>query len=232
LVLWGRITTQNGKDYLIAEGSNDPLLTVSGSVQSDAKYYYSLDGVKWVDLQAVDGETASRAGTIAAILVGDPTKAYEVSEVDPNQPPKPVGEEEGGGGGEDEGPKMLVFQIPELAVLRHRLDTINSTCGVIPVSSLIPNAMSKLVSNRLFTGVSYPDKLESYTHRNVAPGSATLADDLRGTWSVNYDPFKQIAAVRSLLYPGYTFYYAGHEATWGSFYHGDGTRNNELIFML
>jgi radial spoke head protein 9 len=120
---------------LIAEGSNDPLLTVSGSVQSDAKYYYSLDGVKWVDLQAVNGETASRAGTIAAILVGDPTKAYEVSEVDPNQPPKPVGEEEGGGGGEDEGPKMLVFQIPELAVLRHRLDTINSTCGVIPVVS-------------------------------------------------------------------------------------------------
>ena len=50
--------------------------------------------------------------------------------------------------------------------------------------------------------------------------------------SVNYDPFKQVAAVRSLLFPGYTFYYAGHEATWGAFYHGDGTRNNDLIFML
>ena len=50
--------------------------------------------------------------------------------------------------------------------------------------------------------------------------------------SVNYDPFKQVAAVRSLLYPGYTFYYAGHEATWGALYAGDGTRNNDLLFML
>ena len=124
-------TMPSPQDYLIAEGSNDPLLTVSGVVQSDAKYYYSLDGVKWVDLQAINGETASRAGTIVSILVGDPTKVYEVSEVDPDQPPKAVEEE--GAGGEDEGPKMLVFQIPELAVLRSRLDNINATCGVIPV---------------------------------------------------------------------------------------------------
>ena len=50
--------------------------------------------------------------------------------------------------------------------------------------------------------------------------------------SVNYDPFKQVAAVRSLLFPGYTFYYAGQEATWGALYFGDGVRNNDLIFML
>ena len=49
---------------------------------------------------------------------------------------------------------------------------------------------------------------------------------------MNYDPFKQVAAVRSLLFPGYTFYYAGHEATWGALYVGDGVRNNDLIFML
>ena len=50
--------------------------------------------------------------------------------------------------------------------------------------------------------------------------------------SVNYDPFKQVAVVRSLLFPGYTFYYAGHDCTWGALYMGDGVRNNDLIFML
>ena len=48
--------------------------------------------------------------------------------------------------------------------------------------SVVPNAMNRIVSNRLFPGVSYPDKLESYSHRTIAPGKATLADDLRGTW--------------------------------------------------
>ncbi len=92
--------------------------------------------------------------------------------------------------------------------------------------------MNRIVSNRLFPGVAYPEKLESYTHRSTPPSGRSLAADLRGTWSVNYDPFKQVAAVRSLLFPGYTFYYAGHDATWGALYVGDGRRNDDLIFML
>lgn len=38
--------------------------------------------------------------------------------------------------------------------------------------------------------------------------------------------------LRSLLWPGYFFYYAANELTWGSMYIGDGLRNNDLIFML
>ncbi|GAX85017.1 hypothetical protein CEUSTIGMA_g12438.t1 [Chlamydomonas eustigma] len=230
LTLWGKITTQNGKDYLLAEGSNEPLLTVDGHVQFDAKYYFSLDGVKWVDLQAIDQSTSQRAAQVKSTLIGDPAKAYEVVEDDPNAPPAPTEPAEGEEAAE--GPKKLVFQIPELAVLRYRLDSINTTCGVIPVNSVLPNAMNRIVSNRMFPGISYPEKLESYTHRNTPPSGPTLAADLRGTWSVNYDPFKQISAVRSLLYPGYTFYYAGHDATWGAMYVGDGNRNDDLIFML
>lgn len=58
------------------------------------------------------------------------------------------------------------------------------------------------------------------------------AQDLRGTWAVQYDAFKGVAQVRSLLFPGYFFYYAANELTWGSLYVGDGLRNNDLIFML
>jgi radial spoke head protein 9 len=38
--------------------------------------------------------------------------------------------------------------------------------------------------------------------------------------------------VRSLLYPGYHFYYSAHDLTWGGLYSGDGLRNDDLIFML
>ena len=48
--------------------------------------------------------------------------------------------------------------------------------------SVVANAMNRIVSNRLFPGVAYPEKLESYTHRTTPPGGATLAADLRGTW--------------------------------------------------
>mmetsp|Transcript_3866 Transcript_3866/g.8287 ORF Transcript_3866/g.8287 Transcript_3866/m.8287 type:complete len:276 (+) Transcript_3866:155-982(+) len=230
LVLWGKVLTLNGKDYLIAEGYNDPLLK-NQSVVFEAKYFYSQDGVKWVDLQAVDAETAVRAGTIRSILSGDATKLFEVQEDDPNAPPPPAeGEEEAAG--EEEGPKKLVFQIPELAILRVMIDSINATCGVVPAGSMLPDALNRIVVNRLYAGAAYPEKLESYTHRTTLPGGPTLAADLRGTWSVNYDPFRGIAVVRSLLYPGYTFYYTSHDNTWGALYVGDGLRNNDLIFML
>mmetsp|Transcript_76183 Transcript_76183/g.154405 ORF Transcript_76183/g.154405 Transcript_76183/m.154405 type:complete len:277 (+) Transcript_76183:132-962(+) len=231
LVLWGKVTTLNGKDYLLAEGFNEPVLGIGGEVTYDSKFYFSVDAVKWVDLPAIDDETSKRAATIDSILTGDVAKAYEVQEDDPNAPPAPAEGEEPPADGED-GPKKLTFSIPELAVLRQRIDAINSACGVVPVNALQPNATNRIVPNRLFTGVAHPDKLESYAHRTVAPGGRTLAADLRGTWAVNYDPFRQVAAVRSLLFPGYTFYYSGHDASWGALYCGDGLRNDDLIFML
>jgi hypothetical protein len=37
---------------------------------------------------------------------------------------------------------------------------------------------------------------------------------------------------RSLIYPGYSFYYDNRGLTWGGFYCGDGLRNFDLVFML
>eukprot|EP00798_Chlamydomonas_sp_ICE-L_P025360 gene25360-11022_t len=214
LTLWGRFTTQNGKDYLIAEGHNDALLHGS-KVQFDAKYFYSQDGVKWVDLQAVDAETSKRASTIRTLLMGDPSKVHEIQEDDPNAPRPAVGED-GEPIPDEEGPKKLAFQIPELAVLRTKIDSINATCGVIPVGALQADALNHVVPNKLFSGAPNPEKLESYMHRTLAPGGPTLAQDLRGVWSLHYDPFKSVATLRSLLYPGYFFFFNAYEATWGS----------------
>ena len=212
------------QDYLIAEGGNEPQLTLHGQVHTDRKYFYSQDGAKWVDLQAIDAATTDRAATITTILIGDLAKQYEVA--DSNAPAPAEGED---------APKGFV--IPELAVLRQRVDAVNASCGVEPVGSTIINGQNKVVPNRLFAGLSFPEKLESYAHRPEASGvardlSKTLADDLRGTWSVHYDPFKQQAVVRSLLFLGYSLYYNGADNAWGALYQGHGLRNNDLIFML
>mmetsp|Transcript_22372 Transcript_22372/g.66658 ORF Transcript_22372/g.66658 Transcript_22372/m.66658 type:complete len:280 (-) Transcript_22372:174-1013(-) len=234
LSYWGKVTTLNGKDYMICEGYNDLLLGLGGEITVDSKFYYSIDGVKWMDLPAIDGATASRAANINALLAGDAAKAYHVEEDGPIQTAS--GEDTKDPAAEPgEGERVetkLTFSIPELAVLRQRVDAINTACGVIPVNAFQPNAANRIELNRLFSGVAHPDKLESYMHRSVAPGGRTLASDLRGSWAINYDPFRQIAAVRSLLFPGYTFCYSGHDAMWGSLYCGDGICNNELMFML
>lgn len=231
LTLWGKIVSQNGRDYLIAEGGNEPLINLTGAVQSDKKYFYSQDGVKWVDLQAIDSTTADRAAKVTSILTGDVAKQYIIFEEDPNAPAAPPAGEEGGG--EEEGaPKGKEYQLPELAVLRTRIDAINAACGVQPLGASIVNGSNRVVPNRLFPGLAFPEKLESYVHRTVAPGGKTLGDDLRGTWSVQYDAFKQQAVVRSLLFLGYTFYFSGQDLSYGSLYTGFGLRNDDLIFML
>lgn len=106
------------------------------------------------------------------------------------------------------------------------------TNPLCPQHALVPNATNQVVPNRMFTGLSYPDKLEAYMHRTTAPGGPTLAQDLRGSWSLQFDPFKKVATVRSMVWPGYTFFYNAHEMVWGALYYGDGVRNDDLIFML
>ncbi len=88
----------------------------------ETKYFYSQDGARWSDLQPVDAETVKRAGRIKGQLSGDPAKNYELEEKDLNAPPP----------GEDEEEKKLVFQIPELSVLRYRVDSIVSATSIIP----------------------------------------------------------------------------------------------------
>ncbi len=252
------------QDYLVAEGHNDPLFK-DGRVHWDAKYYFSQDGVKWADLVAIDSPTASKADKVKALLSGDPSKVFELEEKDPQAAAAVAASAaEGEAAGGEEGPKPIIIQVPELALLRHRIDSINAATGVVPVvrvlllparvvlpsyrspqrdvpqgvsnthpqNALLPDAHNRVVANRLFTGVAYPEKLESYTHRTASPEGPTLAQDLRGAWSLHYDPFKKVATCRNLVWPGYAFYYNAHDLTWGAAYLGDGLRNDDLIFML
>ncbi len=95
----------------------------NGVVTYETKYFYSQDGARWSDLQPVDAETATRCARIKGYLSGDAAKNYELEEKDPNAPEPAEGEDE---------VKPLVFQVPELSVLRYRVDSITGATSVIP----------------------------------------------------------------------------------------------------
>lgn len=209
---------------MIAEGTTESTYDSEAKrVSIHARLFYSQDAVKWIDLQAVSKEAFARILKNKSLLTGDASTVFTISE----DGTATAAEEEAGDDAEGKGAKFT-----ELEVLRARVDAINAATGVVPVGCTVLDALNRVVPNRLFGGVPYPEKLEAYMHRTSPPGGATLAADLRGTWSVQSDPFKSVAICRSLLWPGYFFYYNGHELTWGSMYYGNGIRNNDLVFML
>jgi hypothetical protein len=62
--------------------------------------------------------------------------------------------------------------------------------------------------------------------------AGTSPQDVRGSWTLHHDSFKGVTTLRSLLWPGYCFYYNARDLTWGGLYLGSGVRNNDLVFML
>lgn len=64
------------QDYLIAQGVGK--LMPGQSPHTALKNSFSQDGVKWIDLEALSQETASKAANLSGMLSGEPAKAYTV----------------------------------------------------------------------------------------------------------------------------------------------------------
>lgn len=141
------------QDYLIAEGYNSGY--VKGQKTTfDNQWFYSQDGVKWVDLPAVDAPTAERAIKLRTLLTGDSANETTIEEADPaaaDLPPPAEGEE---------GPPKLTFIITELQRLRVLVDAIAGATSIMPKGCLILDDKNRLVPNKLWSGADYPEKLE------------------------------------------------------------------------
>lgn len=96
--------------------------------------------------------------------------------------------------------------------------------GPAPIGPPILSPPIPVLLSRLHSGTKINPK-PNPTHPNPNGGDASCR-------SVQYDPFKQQAVVRSLLFLGYTFYFSGQDLSYGALYSGFGLRNNDLIFML
>ncbi len=65
-------------------------------------------------------------------------------------------------------------QISELQRLRYIVDAISADTCVVPKGSVRVDASGKVVKHENFSGISYPDKLESYLHGMVSSPCAEL----------------------------------------------------------
>lgn len=57
-------------------------------------------------------------------------------------------------------------------------------------------------------------------------------DEVKGSWSIQLDPTKTIANVRSLLWPGYYAVHKSDSDLYGGIYIGNGKKNADLPFMI
>ena len=229
------------QDFIIAEGDCDAAKVYGTTVTYEPKLFFSQDGAAWVDLPSIDAATAARALKVRGTLSGDPAYQWPA-------PPPPAAAAAGAGAGAaapdggaaDDADAAARRPVPEVARLRAIVDAISAHASVEPAGCRVPDGRGRLVANRLFGGGAHPPaKLEAYARRGDAltPG-ASLARDVRGSWAVHADGGgggsggSSVVALRSLVYPGYSFFFDARRLTWGGFYCGDGARNDDLVFML
>eukprot|EP00793_Prasinoderma_coloniale_P003278 PRCOL_00005913-RA len=228
LSLVGKVLAASGSDYLLAQGSVEGGYMFEDKSVVTTKLFYSIDAVKWMELEAAAPSTQENAAKITVSFTGDVTHVYTVRQ------PKPVVEDSGDAA--EEG--FEEFEVSELDRLAATAEALASAVGdVAPVGAVVLNATDNFVANKLFSGVAHPDKLDSYMHLSQGPASGpnapnSLAKDTRGSWAVQYDAFSRTATLRSLLWPGFVFFLNNDSGAYGSLYVGSGMKNEDLPFMI
>ena len=60
-----------------------------------------------------------------------------------------------------------------------------------------------------------------------------VTEDLpKGLWTVQNDESRKNAVVRSLMWPGFSFFHKKQSQKFGNLYIGDGLKNADLHFMI
>lgn len=167
------------QDYLIAEGYNSGYVR-DGKTTFETRYFYSQDGVKWVDLPPVDGPTTERAKKIRTLLTGDTANQTTIEEADPNAadlPPAAEGEEGAG---------KLTFVITELQRLRVMVNSIAKATSVLPKGCKVLDAQNRLVTNKLWEVRAAGTPALLLCNDRVLNGCSNNASRLHCCWFVNY----------------------------------------------
>nr|XP_054969617.1 radial spoke head protein 9 homolog isoform X4 [Pan paniscus] len=144
-------------------------------------------------------------------------------------------------------------QIKEETRLVSVIDQIDKAVAIIPRGALFKTPFGPTHVNRTFEGLSLSEakKLSSYFHfrEPVELKNKTLLEkaDLdpsldfmdslehdipKGSWSIQMERGNALVVLRSLLWPGLTFYHVPHTKNYGYIYVGTGEKNMDLPFML
>ncbi|XP_034964084.1 radial spoke head protein 9 homolog isoform X1 [Zootoca vivipara] len=230
--LWGRIQGTRGA-YYIAEG-------VGPDRAGARSRLYSLNCVEWSLLPPPNDEFTALTSVLKGRFQGDPSYEYEHYEK----------KEEGERPYEEEAATNL---IKEEVRLVSAIDQIDKAVGIVPRGAYIKSPLGPVHENRNFEGLSLAEakKLSSYFHftEPVNLKNKTLLEkaDLdpaidfldslehdipKGSWSIQFERGGRVVVLRSLLWPGLTFYHVPNTKQHGYIYFGNAEKNLDLPFML
>lgn len=143
--------------------------------------------------------------------------------------------------------------ITELDRLAFVVNEIERQCHLVPEGSVKLTPLHELRRNEAFTGLSKEDAsdLSKYVHFRRVEFKDKIDqmerddsvfrhdfldvvnnDPIKGSWTLHLDTSGSVANIRNLLWPGYYAYHKVGTELHGSFYFGDGRKNNDLPFML
>uniref|UniRef100_A0A4W3H155 Radial spoke head protein 9 homolog n=1 Tax=Callorhinchus milii TaxID=7868 RepID=A0A4W3H155_CALMI len=221
--LWGKILGLNA-DYLVAQG-------VEKDELYNRKTLYCLNYMDWKLLPPATDEMITNCSVIKGRFMGNPAYEYESGDV----------KKMTGGGVTKDSHSVRVTE-------RHNKDV-----AIIPRGAFIKTPTEDYISiNRVFKGLSHSEagKLRSYLHftepKELKKKSLLeraeldmsidfldcVEDDiLKGSWSVQYDR-GALVVIRSLLWPGYSFFHVPNTSKFGSMYMGLAEKNIDFPFMV
>ena len=216
-LFWGKFTTTRGYDYYIARAYNGTK-RVEGQVvvNPGSKFYYSRDGMNWLDIEPISDETRSRAAMVDEWFTGDPSHVFNV----PQPVPEPEAKEETGEDGdqneeeanEEEQVPLKSWEIKESDVMQCRIDAINAATALAPEGMFVTDPYGNHRPNPAFF-VKHPEQLSSYSAPSGNLGAATP-----GKWGIRHDAFRRLTTIRSFEYPGFFAFYSGVSNTVGNLY--------------
>ncbi|KAM7136285.1 radial spoke head protein 9 homolog isoform 10-T10 [Molossus nigricans] len=239
VLFWGRILGLVS-DYYIAQGLSEDHL-------APRKTLYSLNCMEWSLLPPATEEMMVQTSVVKGRFMGDPSHEYEHTELQKVNEGDKVFEEE------------VVVRIKEETRLVSIIDQIDKAVAILPRGALFKTPFGPTHVNRTFEGLTLSEakKLSSYFHfrepvelknktllekADLDP-SLDFMDSLEhdipkgltsspGSWSIQMERGNALVVLRSLLWPGLTFYHAPYTKNCGYIYVGTGEKNIDLPFML
>lgn len=249
VLFWGRIDGNftfliKGitKDYYIALG-----LRFKGHKDFPQKiFYWASSSFVFAPLPAVRNEFSSIAKKMTTFFTGEhekilqavPHQQEEPIDLDSQSIELPAGD--------------IAKDFTELDRLSFVVHKIERDCHIVPQGAYKLTPIHEIRQNDIFQGLTKEelDKIDMYQHFRVPETSekkellernegilqtdifdSIATDKPKGAWSLRIKE-GYISVIRSLLWPGYSFYHIATTTEFWGIYFGDGIMNKDLPFML
>lgn len=233
IYLWGKILGTK-EDYFIAVGTGTNEI-------KQRTFLYSHDCIKWKLLNPPTEENFERLNKCTGRFTGDPSHEFECKTV------RLVGT------GDEEVIEEDINLLKEEDRLSAVINEIEREALIVPRGSFILQPTGEIVKNRLFEGLSETEaaKFCNYFHFKVPELLETksplykanldkavdfldpIDEDMpKGCWSLQFERGSALVQLRSLKWPGASFFHIPSTNSFGSLYFGIGERNKDIPFML